>query len=79
MPHPLPLLAAIAAAPLLGLAVHCVSTHAAAAPVSHAASALPHNLCSSCHGGGSVASLDGSLDTRDLVATRAFLPGNPQG
>ena len=78
MPHPLPLLAA-AAAPLLGLAVHVASTHAGTAPTGHAASALPHNLCSSCHGGGNVASLEGALGARDLVAANAYLQVKPRG
>lgn len=79
MPHPLPLLAAVAAAPLLGLAMHVASTHATAAPASHAAAALPHSLCASCHGGGDVAARDTALDTRDLVAASAYLQVKSQG
>ena len=81
MPHPLPLLAAVAAAPLLGLAVHATSTHVAAGPVAHAASALPHNLCASCHASASPASFASAstLDARDLLAVRSYLPGMPQG
>ena len=79
MPHPLPLLAAVAAAPLLGLAMHAAPAHPDV-PAAHAASALPNNLCASCHGGGKVASLGhAALEARDLTAARALLPGLPQG
>jgi len=81
MPHPLPLLAAAAAAPLLGLAVHVASMHPGTDPVAHAASALPHNLCASCHSSASPASLAGAgaLDARDVLAERSYLPDVPQG
>lgn len=80
MPHPLPALAAVVAAPLLGLAVHAASTHATGhAPTARAAN-LPNNLCASCHGGGRVASLGGDvLEVRDLMAARTYLQGPPQG
>jgi len=82
MPHPLPALAATLAAPLLGLAVHVASTHAAgAATPARAAASLPNNLCASCHGGGRVASVPvaGALGARDLVAARTYLQGAPRG
>lgn len=79
MPHPLPLLAAVAAAPLLGLAVHAASTPAAGSPAVHTAAVLPHNLCASCHGSGRVASFDRVLGKNDLVAARTYLQGLPQG
>ena len=80
MPHLLPALAAVLAAPLLGLAVHAASTHAIGhAPALRAAS-LPNNLCASCHGGGRVASLDNdALAVRDLMAARVYLQGAPRG
>lgn len=84
MPHPLPLLAAVAATPMLGLAMHAMPSHAgASADVHvHAAAApavanLPNNLCASCHGGGRVVS--GVLDAGDLVAAHTLLQGAPQG
>ncbi|MGN2254240.1 hypothetical protein ACFWZ4_12740 [Frateuria sp. GZRe12] len=82
MPHPLPALAAFVAAPLLGLAVHVASTHAAGTTITAAAAAsLPKNLCSSCHGGGRVAwsRAADALDARDLVAARSYLEGAPRG
>jgi hypothetical protein len=80
MPHPLPALAAFVAAPLLGLAVHVASTHAAGHPPVARAANLPNNLCASCHGGGRVASLGGdALGVRDLVATRAYQQDAPRG
>jgi hypothetical protein len=81
MPHPLPALAAVLAAPLLGLAVHALSTHATGAiPTPRAAATLPNNLCASCHGG-KVASIRsaGALDARDLVAARTYLEDVPRG
>ena len=80
MPHPLPLLAAVAAAPLLGLAMHAAPAHPGALPAPRAVSILPNNLCASCHGRGRTGSREGAvLQTRDLVAARTFLPGLPQG
>jgi mono/diheme cytochrome c family protein len=76
MPHPLPAFAALLAAPLLGLAVHTASTHAAGASTpARAAATLPNNLCASCHGGGRVVSnqVAGALDARDLAAARSYL------
>lgn len=80
MPHPLPALAAVIAAPLLGLAVHVAATHATGRlPLARAAN-LPNNLCASCHGGGRVASLGrDALGRRDLVAARTYLQGAPRG
>jgi hypothetical protein len=80
MPHPLPALAAVIAAPLLGLAVHAASVHAISRPPVARAANLPNNLCASCHGGGRVASLGGdALGVRDLMATRAYLQDAPRG
>jgi hypothetical protein len=80
MSHPLHVLAAVAAAPLLGLSMHAMATHVAAGPAVHAAAVLPNNLCSSCHGGGRVVSLDAAaLDARDLVAARTYLQAMPHG
>jgi hypothetical protein len=68
---------AVAAAPLWALAVHAAMPgHAAGVRAAHAAEALPHNLCASCHGGGRVVSLampDIALDARELAATRTCL------
>jgi hypothetical protein len=40
---------------------------------------LPHNLCASCHGGGSVVSSADALDARDLTAARVYLEGAVRG
>jgi mono/diheme cytochrome c family protein len=80
MPHSLPALAAVLTAPLLGLAVHAASTHAASRPAAGAAAVLPNNLCASCHGDGRVApTRRGALDARDLVAARTYLLDAPRG
>jgi hypothetical protein len=80
MPHPLPALSVVVAAPLLGLALHAPSTHATGRPAVRVEAALPNNLCASCHGGRKVAALgDEALDARDLVAARTYLRGAPSG
>lgn len=82
MPHPLPALAVLLAAPLLGLAAHAASTHAPGAmPPARAAATLPNNLCASCHGGGRVVSnrAAGALGAGDLVAARSYLGDTTRG
>ncbi|HET6805859.1 MAG TPA: hypothetical protein VFH59_10520 [Frateuria sp.] len=82
MPHPLPALAAVLAAPLLGLAMHAASPHAAGDPVvARAAAALPNNLCASCHASRKVVSAAGSdrLATRDLAMARLYLSDARRG
>jgi hypothetical protein len=73
MPHPWSVLAAGAAAPLLGLAMHATPVHALGHAATSPAAALPHNLCASCHGGGNVASLAKALDARDIAAAQIYL------
>jgi hypothetical protein len=79
MPHPLSVLLAGATAPLLGLAIHAAPDHALGHAAARAAAALPHNLCASCHGGGSVVSSADALDARDLTAARVYLEGAVRG
>jgi hypothetical protein len=79
MSHPLHVLAAVAAAPLLGLSMHAMATHVAAGPAVHAAAVLPNNLCASCHGGRTSSPGAVALDARDLVAARTYLQAMPQG
>jgi hypothetical protein len=74
MPHPLSVLAAVAAAPVLGLAMHAAPVHASGHHAAvRPAAALPHNLCASCHGGGNVVSSAAVLDARDVAVTRVYL------
>ena len=61
-----------AAAPLLGLALHAAPALGRAA--THAPAALPHNLCASCHGGGSAVPSADALRASDLAMARASVP-----
>lgn len=79
MPHPLSVLVAGAAAPLLGLAIHAAPDHALGHAADRAAAALPHNLCASCHGGGNVVSSADALDAQDLTTARIYLEGAVRG
>ena len=80
MPHPLPVLAVLAAVPVLALATHATTVFGGRPPAAHAAALLPNNLCASCHGGGRVASVDdGTLGAGELVATRSYLQRLPRG
>jgi mono/diheme cytochrome c family protein len=79
MPHPLPLLAAVAAVSLLGMALRSAPAQAQADD-RPAAAMLPSNLCASCHGGGRAAVAgQKELEAGDVMAARAYLRGSPQG
>jgi hypothetical protein len=79
MPRPLPAFVLAAAVPLLGLALHAGTTHAAGMPASHPAAILPNNLCSQCHGGHGIVPTAGALGARELAATRDYLRVPPRG
>lgn len=78
MPHPFPVLAAAAAAPMLAFALHAGSPgHGDRTAPPHAAQVLPNNLCASCHGGRQVVSPASALGMRDLAVARVYPSGAP--
>jgi hypothetical protein len=76
MPHPLALLAAVAAMSLIAVALRAAPAQADDRP----AAMLPSNLCASCHGGGRAAVAGREeLEAGDVMAAEAYLRGSPQG